>query len=360
MTASGPAETGRFRSLKLADWPEIDRRLLQEARKPKAFLRAGGAAAEWRATTLETVIYRNGAFLWWLRETGRLIPGSSPLERVTQDNIEAFIEAYGACHASVSLAGVMHGVYEAVRVMHPDAALNDLLHTVAEVKADAKPRPKVRRMADQRSLSALGEALIEHGAKRVNEGHMPSATAVRDGCVILFLVECPIRRTNLEALQLGRSLLRDDLGYHVAFGPDDMKNHQPFEAGLPVELGAHLDFYVDVARPVLLARSGKADEGWLWLGAGGEHMLGKSLSRHIRELTAKHLGRPMSAHLFRNSVVTTIAVRHSAQIGIAGHVLGHARHATSEKHYNQAGSSAAVRRNQELLKRERGSNSGRK
>ena len=77
------------------------------------------------------------------------MPGSSPLERVTPDNIEAFIEAYGACHASVSLAGVVHGVYEAVRVMHPRADLRELLLTVADLKADAKPRPKLPRMADQ-------------------------------------------------------------------------------------------------------------------------------------------------------------------------------------------------------------------
>jgi hypothetical protein len=83
VTATGPAETKTFRSLKLPDWPETDRRLLQEARKPKTFLRAGGAASEWRAATLETVIYRNGVFLSWLTETGRLIQGPSPPERVT-------------------------------------------------------------------------------------------------------------------------------------------------------------------------------------------------------------------------------------------------------------------------------------
>ena len=100
---------------------------MQKARKPKTFLRAGGAASEWRRKNLEAVVYRNGVFLWWLGDTGRLIPGSSPIERVTQDNVEAFIEAYGACHAGTSLAGTLHGVYEATRVMHPEADLSDLL-----------------------------------------------------------------------------------------------------------------------------------------------------------------------------------------------------------------------------------------
>ena len=45
MTSTDLAKTNAFGSLKLADWPEIDRLLLQEARKPKIFLRAGGAAS---------------------------------------------------------------------------------------------------------------------------------------------------------------------------------------------------------------------------------------------------------------------------------------------------------------------------
>ena len=128
------------------------------------------------------------------------------------DNVEAFIEAYGACHAGTSLAGTLHGVYEATRVMHPEADLSDLRETVASVKATAKPRPKLPRMADHGALVELGEALIAHGAKRADEGHMLSAAAVRDGCVILFQVACPLRRANFEGLRLGRSLLRDDSG----------------------------------------------------------------------------------------------------------------------------------------------------
>ena len=353
MTSTDLAKTNAFGSLKLADWPEIDRLLLQEARKPKIFLRAGGAASEWRPATLEAVIYRCGVFLWWLRQTGRLTPGSSPLERMTQYNVELFIEAYGSCHAGTSLAGTLHGVYEATRVMHPEADHSYLLQAVASVKATAKPRPKLPRMADHGALVELGEALIAHGAKRADEGHMLSAAAVRDGCVILFQIACPLRRANFEGLRLGRSLLRDDLGYHIAFRPDEMKTHQSFDAPLPTWLVPHLDFYVDVARRALQARSGCPDEGWLWLGAQGEPMTGKALSRRVRELVMKHLGRPMSLHLFRDSAATTIAVHASAKVGIVGDLLSHARHETSEKYYNQAKGLEATRRYHGLLKEQR-------
>ncbi len=83
---------------------------MDAARVPKTFLRPGGAASHWRDKTLEAVICRNGVFLWWLRETGRLGPTSTPYERVTPENIEAFIDAYGASHASTSLAGTLHAM----------------------------------------------------------------------------------------------------------------------------------------------------------------------------------------------------------------------------------------------------------
>ena len=350
MTSAVPTPEA-FGSLKLADWPEADRLLMQKARTPKTFLRSGGPASDWRDKTFETVVYRNGVFLWWLRDTGRLIvPGSRPLDRVSPENIEAFIAAYGERHASTSLAGTLHGVYEATRVMHPEADVAYLCEAVASVKAIAKPRPKLPRMADHSALVVLGEALIAHGTDRVGEGHMLSAAAVRDGCVILFQIACPLRRTSFEALRLGRSLLCDERGYRVALGPNQMKTHQAFEASLPEWFNPHLDLYIDVARPVLQARSGEPDESWMWLGAEGEHMTGKAISRRVRELITRHLGRPMSLHLFRDSAATTIAVHDSAHVGITGDVLGHTRHETSEKHYNQAKGVEAGRRYHGLLK----------
>jgi integrase len=341
-----------FGSLKLADWPEADRLLMQRARTQGSFLKPGGPAANWRETTFETVVYRNGVFLWWLSSTGRLVPGSTPVERVTQENVEAFIDAYRPGHASTSLAGTLHGTYEATRVMHPEADLTDLLAAVAGEKANAKPRSKLPRMADQNALVEFGEALIAHGEKRAGEGHMLSATAVRDGCIILFQIACPLRRASFEALRLGQSVIRDELGFRVALRPDQMKTRHEFEAPLPAWLTPPLDFYLEVARPALQARSGEPDVGWMWLGAEGEHMTGRAISRRVRGLIKRHLGRAMSLHLFRDSVATTIAVHASARVGIVGDVLGHSRHETSEKAYNQAKGVEAGRKYHGLLKKQ--------
>jgi integrase/recombinase XerD len=336
MSSTVPTNKKVFRSLKLDAWPETDRRLLQEALKPKAFLKPGGAAAGWRDKTLEGVVYRYGVFLWWLHETGRLAPTSTPIARITPDNIEAFVNQYGACHASTSLAGTVHGVYEATRVMHPEADLAYLREVVAALKTTARPRPKALRIADHRALIELGEALIAHGAARAEQDHLLSAVAMRDGCMILFAVACPLRHSNFEDLRLGASLLREERGYRVRFEASQMKNHQPFDADIPEWLTARLARYCETARRVLQRRSNEPDGGWLWLGAEGEHMTGKAISRRVRQLTARHLGREMSLHLFRDGATTTVAVEAGEYIGIAGDLLGHTDHRTSEKYYNQA------------------------
>ena len=284
-------------------------------------------------------------FLWWLRESERLSPSSAPVARATPETIADFVQEYGAGHASTSLAGTLHGVYEAIRVMHPEADLSYLRDAVGALKANAKPRAKLPRMADHRALIELGEALIAHGAANPDRDHMLSAVAIRDGCMILFAVACPSRRSNFEALELGASSLRDELGYRVAFEALAMKNHRPFEMDLPDWLTPHLDLYCETARA---RRWGEGQTrrmgGSLWLGAEGEPVTGKAISRKLRQLITRHLGRAMSLHLFRDGATTTVAVEASAEIGIAGDLLGHADPKTSEKYYNQARGVEASRR----------------
>jgi integrase len=338
-----------FGSLKFADWPQIDRQLMQAAFSPKAFLRPGGPASGWRPATREAVFYRYGVFLWWLREREQLVPEMTPIMRATPEAVATFAEQYSAGHASTFAAGTLHGVYEAIRVMHPEADNSFLRDAVGALKANAKPRPKLPRMADHRALIELGEALIAHGAANADPDHMLSAVAIRDGCMILFEFACPLRRGDFEGLRLGETLLLDEIGYRVAFPASAMKTHRPFGSDLPDWLTPHLDLYCGTARQTLGRRCHAPDEARLWLGAEGEPMLGKSISRKLRGLIRRHLGRAMSLHLFRDGATTAIAVNASADIGIAGDVLGHSDPRASERHYNQARGVEASRRYHGLL-----------
>jgi len=131
-----------------------------------------------------------------------------------------------------------------------------------------------------------------------------------------------------------------------------MKTHRSFDAGLPEWLTPHLDLYCSRARETLRRRSNGSPmpgEDAFWLGAEGEAMTGKAISRKLRQIINRHLGRAMSLHLFRDGATTTLAVEAGADIGVAGDVLGHADPKTAERYYNQARGVEASRRYQDLL-----------
>ena len=82
-------------------------------------------------------------------------------------------------------------------------------------------------------------------------------------------------------------------------------------------------------------------------------MTAKSLSRRVAELTKEHLGKRMSAHLFRDAGATAVALHDGANVGIVASVLGHSTEKTAERYYIQAQSFDAYRRYHELVERER-------
>jgi integrase len=55
---------------------------------------------------------------------------------------------------------------------------------------------------------------------------------------------------------------------------------------------------------------------------------------------------PLNAHLFRDCVATEIAIHDPEHVQMIRPILGHATLATSERHYNLAGSLEAGRRYQ--------------
>ena len=67
-------------------------------------------------------------------------------------------------------------------------------------------------------------------------------------------------------------------------------------------------------------------------------MDGEEIAQRIGVVTKRHLGRRMWPHLFRDCRATDIAIHDPKHVGITKEVLGHARFATTEKYYIQAGS----------------------
>lgn len=340
---------GSFSSLKLEDWPPLDRELWLAARTPGDFFEDAGLAAGWRPATVANVEGHYGTFLWWLQKVGRLDTDARPLGRASAVNIQDFIDAYAVDHAASSTAAIVHVIADVVRVTSPDAEVPWIMRLARRMKGKAKPlKPTAQRRSPLIYLIRAGDALIERGGQTVIDDPARGALLFRDGLMIAMQIALPLRSKNLTSLRLGVSLIREQTHFRVQFRGDEMKNGQDFQGQYPESLTETIDFYVETVRSILRAGVKPPDHGSFWLGRRGEPMKGFSISQRLRKLTERHVGVPFAAHSFRHSAATDIALLDPQHVGIIKSVLGHASPLSAD-YYNLASGFEAANRYQALL-----------
>jgi integrase/recombinase XerD len=87
----------------------------------------------------------------------------------------------------------------------------------------------------------------------------------------------------------------------------------------------------------------------LWLGRSGRPLGEDGLYHLVCKRTRAAFGKRINLHLFRACLITSTAVHHGAQMGLAITVLRHQSSKVTERHYNQAKMIDAVRAYQEML-----------
>ena len=174
-----------------------------------------------------------------------------------------------------------------------------------------------------------------------------TAASYRDGLLISLLAKRPIWGRNLASILCGQHLVRDGSKWRLVFPATETKNRLLLQFAFPPDLELNLQRYLDVHRPVLLAR-GERQTGApltaLWVSKQGTHMGYAAIGHQVRQRTAAAFGKPLSPHLFRDAVATAIAVGAPENVGLIPSILGHTTLMTSERHYNQAGTLEAGRR----------------
>ena len=78
-------------------------------------------------------------------------------------------------------------------------------------------------------------------------------------------------------------------------------------------------------------------------------MSAANVTHQVRERTRAAFGQHISPHMFRDCCATTLAIAAPEKLQLVLPILGHASLATSERHYNQAGSLEAGRRHQQTI-----------
>ncbi|MCC7168266.1 MAG: hypothetical protein IT565_11920 [Rhodospirillales bacterium] len=331
------------RCLPVEEWPLRDREAWVIALREGDPFGKKGKAAHWRPLTRKRVESSYGRWLGFLALTGDLDPDAGPGNRITDEWLKAYLRHLAGQVAPVTMANRLVDLGEALRVMETGADLSFLKRAASRMAKRAIPvRNKDGARTRPQELLGLGQSLLAK-SERAGKSVKARALLARDGLAILILTCRPVRIGNLISTEIGHSLVRTSEGFRLRYGPDETKNHRPFEVNLPRILTVPIERYLEIHRPVLL---GTSVSRRLWIKAGGEPVSDRWLCQRIGCLTEKHLGVRLTPHLFRDMAVTALAIDDPNHIGIASPILHHADPRIRDRNYNQAHGFDAIRRMQ--------------
>ena len=112
----------------------------------------------------------------------------------------------------------------------------------------------------------------------------------------------------------------------------------PEERPVPTWMNAHIDLYLNKARPLLLGASNSPPNA-LWISSHSRQpMKQRDVGKLITQLTEETIGVAISPHLFRTADATTAADARSDMPHLASALLNHKGPPITEKHYNRASS----------------------
>jgi integrase/recombinase XerD len=324
--------------MKVADWPEEDRRLWRDALTPSdPFSDGGGTRANHSLRSNTKAEKGYGRFLTDLKfhDPEALLEPS--IERITADRVRAYalrLEAIG--NGTRTILCRLQELGEMAKAFDPARDWSCINRIASRIRARHKP---VRDKSNLRLSDELFELGLELMAQaRLTKG-FSAAIDFRDGLIIAFLSLTPLRRRNLADFKLGRNLIDLSQRLLVVFEETETKTKAALEIDWPESLTEALDEYLLIYRPVLEARDGrwhKPVDGSLWLSKDGSPMTEMAIYDRIRARTKEKFGRPINPHLFRDAAATTMAIIDPTHVRLAAPLLGHRSFTTTEKYYQQA------------------------
>ena len=333
------------------DWPAADRHTWSRARAKGNVLDELGGLSAIAEIQIPQLLFAYGRWLGYLADYEGLQSIASGVDYLSRECLSGFLHLLKTHLAPCTTRNYMTSLRSVAHAMSPGANLSDLDAATRRVWRNARPvKDKRSRIVPARDLWQLGLDLIDTcdecttRPKRLGQ--------YRDGLMIALLASRPIRRKNLAQIEIGHHLRRIGDVHWLLFEAQDMKNRRSLEFPLPRQLTQPMQHYLDDIRPKLKGQHGrwKADVGrLLWVGEGGSEMKGGRISDRIYRRTDERFDHPIGPHLFRDAAATSIAELDPKHVGMIRAILGHTSLATSEIHYNHAGSLEAARRLQNAV-----------
>lgn len=328
--------------LEYVKWPVADKRLCEAAFAPaKDVFDDAGPGAHLADRSIAQLRYTYGKFLFFLAAERAELLESTPVDRVTAKTIEAFVKWQPASCGAVTVSIYLYHLWIALKCLCPQKEWLWLLGLSKRVKARGKAKPERHHLITSEILYALGIELMEWAqscGKLATSGRIQAA--FRDGLIIALLAAVPLRRRTLEALRVGKSLLRSGSQWELEIPAGDVKTRRSLDYSLSPELSRWIDLYVNEIRARTPSASG---HDFLWVSSRGRRFRGGSIYNAVRRRTRKAFGFPVNLHRFRSAAGTFWSVRDPKNVCGVKDLLGHADFRTTEKYYIMAQSRVAGR-----------------
>ena len=334
------------KALPLADWPHVDREAWLAAQAKAGVLDEGGMVSHLSQCTLEDLTRRYAYLLSFLTKQERLNPHEPAASSVTEENILLYVRYLEARVSSVTLAQSLYKILRVAACLSPEQDWRWLKRVARRLDLRAKPRDKRHEVVEIRALFELGLQLMNEAEEADTSAPLRRALLYRDGLIIALLTANPLRRANITTLEIGKTLVKDGTTWSIEIPAEETKERRLHLAVLPDWSVPCIDRYVHYYRPLL--RNAETTSR-LWLGRSGRPLSEAGLYRLVCERTRAAFGKRINLHLFRSCLITSTAVHHGAQMGLAMTVLRHQSSKVTERHYNQAKMIDAVRAYQEML-----------
>jgi integrase len=334
----------KVKTCPVSDWPTADREALKRACVAGQRLKPGGAAARMKPSTRASLVRAYGYLLDFCRGNGLLDLDAEAGAHVTPEIIDAFVCELHNRVGSVTSASYIGKIRRVATILAPERNFAWLSEIEADLRYEARPRPKYHRIVSSDRLRALGLDLIGRGETNTYLTDLACARLVRDGLMIALLALCPIRLRNFAELRIGRQIRRIGETWWIILEAAETKSGRPDERPVPEILTAQIDHWLECWRPLFL-EPGDA----FWPSTKGGSLAYTYVGQIITETTLRELGVAVSPHLFRDCAVYTVAIAAGDRMGIASALLQHTDPRTTEKYYNKGASLDAVRRYQKIL-----------
>jgi len=334
--------------IKLAAWPEIDRKLWEQAFSSEDLFDTGGAFAGWSAGTRHLHAQGYGSWLSFLHRSQPDRLDLLPTERITKDAVSAFIDEGKQRLKLRSISNQVLSLAVIASGFDKDGDWAWLFHAARSLYEQTNPyqlKPPIPITAAE--LFEWSLALLNRLTDLAPHGPLVTAMRFRQALMVGLLIARPVRVRAFMAMTISQHVEVSDHGMVLAFSAEDMKDRKARRFPFPEPLLPFMRLYLDVYRPTLL-QGNESDA--LWISQRGDPMSIDSFTGGLAQLTNRVFGLTLRPHKFRHIAATSIATYAPEHVGIIRDILGHATLRMAEKHYNRATAVEASRKFQEVLR----------